>query len=170
MTFDVAIRFRQPVALIDVRGEPECMKSVLMGLGIRLPVSPYSMLRWDSGAVYRVGRKWCIIMADMSTELDLIAELSELSRGVSIQCTCVTDSYQGIELTGPDTREVLSQITPLNLHELEDDCATFTEIFGFRGLIIRYSVGNFAVYCDRSYADYTMKRMLKCALLQNNGN
>ena len=165
MTFDIDIRFRQPVVLIDVRGEDECMKSVLMGSGIQLPESPYSILRWDSGAVCRVGRKWCIIMTDMINELSLIAELDRLSRGVLVQCTCVTDAYQGIELTGPDTRDVLSQITPLNLHELEDDCATFTEIFGHRGLIIRYSVGKFAVYCDRSYADYIMKRMLKCALL-----
>ncbi len=168
MGFDVAVQFKETVALIDVRGTPECMRSVLMDLGMNLPETPYSMLRWESGTVCRVGRKWCIVMTDMSRELGLAADLDELSRGVLVQCTCVTDSYRGINLTGPNARDVLSQITPLNLHEFKDKSATFTEIFGLRGFIIRCGAEHYTVFCDRSYADYTMKRMRKCALLHDN--
>ncbi len=168
MGFDVAVQFKETVALIDVRGTPECMKSVLVDLGMNLPETPYSVSRWDLGTVYRVGRNRCIIMADMSREPGLLADLNEFSRGVLVQCTCVTDSYLGINLTGPNARDVLSQITPLNLHEFKDESATFTEILGLRGFIIRYGAEHYTVFCDRSYADYTMKRMLKCALLRDN--
>ncbi len=170
MGFDVAVQFKETVALMDVRGTPESMKSVLTDLGMNLPETPYSMLRRDSGTVYRVGRKWCIIVTAMSQELNLFADLDNLSKGLLVQCTCVTDFYRGIDLTGPDTREVLSQITSLNLHEFEEDSATFTEIFGLRGFIIRHGAEHYTVFCERSYADYTMKRILKCALLRDNGD
>lgn len=99
----------------------------------------------------------------MDQESDLLADLNELSRTLQVQCTCVTDSYRGIELKGPDADDVLSQVTSLNLYELADDCATFTEIFGLKGFIVRHGPNMYTIFCDRSYADYTMKRTLKCA-------
>ena len=166
MGFDVAIKFHQPVALVDVRGNFDRMEKVLVEAGLDVPKVPHSLLRSSPYVVFRAGRNWCIVITDLDRESELLDNLERHCQDVSVQCTCVTDAYHGIDIVGPDVNEVLSQITPINLHEIEVDSATFTELFGLRGFVIRQSSDHYTVYPDRSYADYTMKRMYKCALHQ----
>ena len=166
MGYNVAIEYRQPVALIDVRGKYDQMKKVLVESGLDLPNAPHSQLGSSSYTVFRAGRNWCIVIAGMDRESELLDNLERHCQNISVQCTCVTDAYRGIDIVGPDVNEVLSQVIPINLHEFEVDSATFTELFGLRGFVIRRASNHYTVYPDRSYADYTMKRMLKCALHQ----
>lgn len=164
MTFDVSIQYQEPIALIDVRGKQDSMEAVLVASGMNLPVVPNAILHSGSHSVFRSGRHWCIIMTDMKRESELIDELNRHCRNISVQCTWVTDAYRAIALVGPDAKEVLSQVTSIDLHQFEVGSATVTELFSVRGFVVRKSPDHFSLYCESSYADYTMNRLRKCAL------
>ena len=166
MKWNVRVGYCDDVAVFDLRGSAGDMRTVLVNCGFEMPGDPFTMSKSDRARVFRTGRRQCILFAELDHESDLDRILQHQCEGIFVQATCVSDFYRGIHVAGHDADEVLAQMTPLNLHELGEGCASFTEIFGLKGLIIRQAVDRYEIFFDRSYAHYMLTRTQLCALHQ----
>ena len=77
-----------------------------------------------------------------------------LSAFLQIRIVLVSDAYTFFTVTGNQSDEILSIASPLDIRPINfpDNAATYSEIFGIRGLIIRRQKG-YLIAVERSYAD-----------------
>ena len=165
MPYRVEIQQTERVALFDVRGDSADMQFVLNRADLLLPNQRYAMHSTDGIDVLRIGRRRSLLRTDFQGEDALGRKLHSESTRVLVQCTCVSDMYQGISIAGEDAIEVVAQISPINFHELKSGSVAATEILTLAGYIVRESVDEYTIYVESSYGDYTLNRIRKCALV-----
>ena len=156
MSYDVTIRRLDPVALLDLRGEPDAVASWLAGLGLTLPETPNTAVRSGAREVYWLGPTHWILRAPIADEDDVLDTLNPEDVPPDISQVLVTDAYAVFEISGPDAAQVLAIASPLDLHPstFPPNGVTFTEAFGLTALIVKRDDGA-ELAVERSFGDMT---------------
>lgn len=167
MSYAVEIKSMDQSAFFDLRGDASQLSLVLGRLGAKLPRHSHVVEVSKNLAVIRVGPRHLLFKCSLNKEFDIESRLEQLTRQIHVQSTCVSDLYRGILLTGEDILDVLAQITPVDLNKISPSTAFFTEVFRLGGFIICNSLTCVEIYIERSYYHYTLRRLLKCALMDD---
>ena len=166
MGYDVQFESLDQVTFFDVRGRISKMQNVLDDLGLRIPEKRNGIASVKYIDVMRAGRDRLMIRTQLENELDVYQNLLALTKSVLVQCTLVSDMYRGVALAGTDSEKILAQLTPLNFSRVKPATVSFTEVFRLAGFIICESDSSYKIYVERSYFDYMLRRLSKCALIE----
>lgn len=157
MPYDVSIKPRARASMFALQGDAMTVGAALKELGFELPKIANTVTRSEDLDVFWVGRTRWLVRGPLDGEDELGRRLEPLSVAPRTDAVCVSDYYAGFTVEGPDTRAVLSQTCPLDLHEsvFAPGAASFTSLFSLRGLLhFESSPTNYALYVEASFADY----------------
>ncbi len=154
MGYDVIIERPGLQAVVDLQGEPAAIADWIGAALPPLPEKPNTASEKNRLALYWVGRERWLLRADPEREDELLALTRSDAAPVDISIVPVSDSLQFFSITGPDAGEIVGIGSPLDVHPsvFPANGASFTDLFGVRGLIVRRADGfEFAV--ERSFGD-----------------
>ena len=154
MAYDVIIERRGLQAVVDLQGEPAAIVDWVGAALPPLPEQPNTASEKNRLALYRVGRERWLLRADLDREDELLALTRPDAAPLDVSIVLVSDSLQFFTITGPDAGEIVAIGSPLDVHPsvFPANGATYTDLFGVRGLIVRRADGfEFAV--ERSFGD-----------------
>jgi sarcosine oxidase subunit gamma len=157
MSYEVEIHARPPESLFDLRGEESTAAACLGAAGLTLPDGPNRASGDGETLACWVGPKHWLLLAPLEREDELDASFNELVAGHLASATRLTDAYAGFEISGPDADQVLAQGCALDLRprQAPPGLATFTELFGARGLLYKPAEpSRYRLYVDRSLGHY----------------
>ena len=110
-----------------------------------------------------------MLLAPIEREDELNTHFTELVADHPATATCLTDAYAGFEISGPDADQVLAQGCALDLRprQAPPGLATFTELFGVRGLLYKPAEARrYRLYVDRSLGHYIGEWLRRAAGLR----
>lgn len=157
MPYDVSIAPKRRAAIFSLQGEATTVAAALTPLGLELPATANTVRRFETLDVFWIGRTRWLLRGPIDAEHELARRLERLHEAPGTDAMCVSDHYAGLALEGADTRAVLSQTCPLDLHEsvFGLGSASFTSVFSLRGLLhFESRPASFAVYVEASFVDY----------------
>jgi sarcosine oxidase subunit gamma len=166
MSYEVDIHARPPESLFDIRGEESTAAACLAAAGLALPDGPNRASGDGEALACWVGPRHWLLLAPLEREDELHARFAELVAGRPASATRVTDAYAGFQVGGPDADDVLAQGCALDLRprQAPPGLATFTELFGARGLLCKPAEdGPYRLYVDRSLGHYVVQWLHRAA-------
>ncbi len=157
MAYDVNLEPRARSAMFALQGDAATVATALGALGMALPKVANTTSHGDGLDVFWIGRARWLLRGPLDAEEELMGRLAPLREAPRVDAVCVSDYYAGFTVEGPDTRAVLAQGCPLDLHErgFPLDAASFTSLFSLRALLhYESSPSTYALYVEASVADY----------------
>lgn len=143
--------------MFALQGDAATVATALGELGIVLPKVANTTSHGDGLDMFWIGRTRWLLRGPLDAEEELMGRLAPLCEVPRTDAVCISDYYAGFTVEGPDTRAVLAQACPLDLHERDfpRDAASFTSLFSLRALLhYESSPGTYALYVEASFADY----------------
>ena len=159
MIYDVTIEPLGLMALFDLKSSPAALSD---WCGTALPDFPETPLGYtvkDGMELMYLGPEHWLLRAPLDMEEALSNALKPDAAPDDISIVRVSDTLTFFSISGPERDEVMAVATPLDLHPtvFPDRCATYTEAFSAKSLILR-SGEAYHLGVDRSYgamiADY----------------
>ena len=158
MPYEVSVTPTARAAMFALQGDTATIGAALDALGLELPKAANTTTRVETLDLFWVGRTRWLLRGPIDAESELGRRLGVLRDRPGADAVCVSDYYAGFTVQGPDTRAVLAQACPLDLHErvFAPGAASFTSLFSLRALI-HYESGpdTYGIYVEASFADYT---------------
>lgn len=164
MLYDASIRRLPLRTVIDVRGDALSVTSLMRKLDLPVPDRPNRRSGADGAAsVAWLGPRHWLVIAGPDDDEDRIFVVLAGAAPEGTQVTPVSDAFAGFAILGSEAPEVLAQASPLDLHNeaFPADGASFTEVFGQKGLVMR-SAGGFELLVESSYGDYIADCLSRC--------
>jgi heterotetrameric sarcosine oxidase gamma subunit len=143
-----------------LQGHAAVVEGALKALGLELPAVANTVTHFETLDVFWVGRTRWLVRGPLDAEDELGCRLRPLSKARGTDAVCVSDYYAGFALEGPDTRAVLAQACPLDVHEcvFATDAASFTSLFSLSGLLhFESNPDTYGLYVEASFADYVQR-------------
>jgi heterotetrameric sarcosine oxidase gamma subunit len=140
-----------------LQGDTATVESAIEELGLAPPTVANTMTHSGTLDVFWVGRARWLLRCPLDAEDRTRRRLAPLRETRGTDAVCVSDYYTGFVLDGPDTRALLTQTCPLDLHAsvFGVGCATFTSVFSLRGLLhFESPPTTYALYVEGSFAEY----------------
>lgn len=168
MTYDVLITQLDLMALFDVKGTS---KDVARWCGDILPDFPAAPLTFtckNTAELMWLAPDHWILRAPLASEADLLTLLKPEEAPDEISVVQVSDTLVFFSLQGADLTEILSVVTPLDIHpsKFPRNSATFSEAFGVKALFLRKEQ-NIEIGVERSFgpmiADYLQRTVSNSA-------
>ena len=115
--YDVSIKALENCGFLDLRGGEDVRQICNKHLNIALPTRANKLEKASSGAIaFCISpNHWLLQVAD-GEQLNILQSLEHLSASVSHSFVDVSDLYARIQLSGPESREVLAQGVSIDIH------------------------------------------------------
>ena len=154
MKYDVSAKQLELSTLLDFKADVVDLLEWLADDLIRLPEKPNTYTHVEDRELYWIGPDHWLLRASVDQESKLIEQLSLNQTPENISAVIVSDALTFFSLTGSEAEQVVSILSPLDIHPtvFTENAVSYTEAFGLKALLIRRQDGfEFAV--DRSYTD-----------------
>lgn len=153
MRYDVRIDRLPLSALFDLRGEARALAGWGGSVLPPFPEGPNRRTEQDGLALCHLGPRRWLLLGAIEREAEVEAALRPGEAPAEISVVRVSDTLTFFRVAGPEAAEVLALGCPLDLHPsvFPEDGASFTDLFGLKGLVLRVADG-FEIAVDRSLA------------------
>jgi len=154
MRYDVNIERLGLSAVIDLQGNAEAI-TAWAGSGLPpMPETPNTASEANGLSLYWIARERWLLRAAIDREDELLAITRPDQAPLELSAVVVSDSLQFFSIIGPHAGDIVSIASPLDHHPsvFPANGATYTDLFGIRGLVIRQPAG-FEIAVERSFAD-----------------
>ena len=159
MSYASAVERMPPLAILDLRGDPAAIRALLAREALAVPEVANSRAERDGVAVAWVGPRHWLAMAPSEREEPMAERLAH----ADVATVVVSDAWMRFRVSGPERSEILAQACPLDTdpRAFPTNGATFTEIFGQKGLLTRRGDA-FDCFVDSSFASYVADWFARC--------
>jgi sarcosine oxidase, subunit gamma len=165
MAYDVEIRPIAPYGLLNLRARPDARVQIGHMLGVDLPLRPNTTASHEDRVIFWLGPDEWLLRVPDGDEQRWQADLRGNVQAGNTAVTVVTDAHLVIGLSGPDSREILSQGVELDTHERAFAPGQCARIRFAKALVLLHYVDakpTHHLYVARSYAQY-LERWLQFA-------
>ena len=154
MSYDVNAKRQGLSTLIDIKTSTSELIDWLPASLLPLPDTANTAKRSEELIMYWIGPGHWLLRGPIDQEYEIIEKLNLQSVPSHISAILISDSLCFFELTGSDVDQVVSIVSPLDIHQsvFPENGVSFTEAFGLKAALIRIQTG-FELAVDTSYAD-----------------
>ena len=154
MGYNANILRQKTDALFDIKGVQSKVEKFVGALLPTFPKSVNTASVKDDISLLHIGRNHWLLRAPLDRETALEEILRPTNAPADLSIIRVSDTLSFFLVMGPDADQVINIASPLDIHPqaFPETGATFTEIFGLKGLIIRQK-GGFLMAVEQSYGD-----------------
>ena len=141
-------------AIFDIKGEASAASKRISHLGLVLPSDVNTATEKDGQYLCWVGENHWLLLAPAEKENQLLDTLAPHDPAMDCRIVLVSDAYTFFTVTGNQADEILAIASPLDIRLINfpENAATYSELFGIRGLIMRRQNG-YLIAVERSYTD-----------------
>lgn len=154
MSYQTTIKKLGLSAIFDIKGNASAASKRISHLGLALPSEPNTATEKDGQHLCWVGEDHWLLLAPAEKENQLLDTLAPHDPAMDCRIVLVSDAYTFFTVTGNQADEILAIASPLDIRPINfpEKAATYSELFGIRGLIMRRQKG-YLIAVERSYAD-----------------
>ena len=141
-------------AIFDIKGDASAASKRISHLGLVLPSDVNTATEKDGQYLCWVGENHWLLLAPAEKENKLLDTLDPHDPAMDCRIVLVSDAYTFFTVTGNQADEILAIASPLDIRltNFPENAATYSELFGIRGLIMRRQNG-YLIAVERSYTD-----------------
>ena len=141
-------------AIFDIKGDASAASKRISHLGLVLPSEVNTATEKDGQYLCWVGENHWLLLAPAEKENQLLDTLAPLDSAMDCRIVLVSDAYTFFTVTGNQADEILAIASPLDMRLINfpKNAATYSELFGIGGLIMRRQNG-YLIAVERSYTD-----------------
>ena len=154
MAYQAIIEKQGLSTIFDIKGDASAVAKRLSQLGLTLPASANMSIEKDGQHLYWIGETHWLLLAPVEKEAQLLESLTPHDPALDCRIVLVSDAYSFFSVRGDQADDILAIASPLDIRRINfpDNAASYTELFGIRGLVLRRQNG-YSVAVERSYAD-----------------
>ena len=140
--------------IFDIKGDASAASKRISHLGLVLPSEVNTATEKDGQYLCWVGENHWLLLAPAEKENKLLDTLAPHNPAMDCRIVLVSDAYTFFTVTGNQADEILAIASPLDIRLINfpENAATYSELFGIRGLIMRRQNG-YLIAVERSYTD-----------------
>ena len=140
--------------IFDIKGDASAASKRISHLGLMLPSEVNTATKKDGQYLCWVGENHWLLLAPAGKENQLLDTLAPNDPAMDCRIVLVSDAYTFFTVTGNQADEILAIASPLDtrLINFPENAATYSELFGTMGLIMRRKNG-YLIAVERSYTD-----------------
>ena len=140
--------------IFDIKGDASAASKRISHLGLVLPSEVNTATEKDGQYLCWVGENHWLLLAPAEKENQLLDTLAPHDPAMDCRIVLVSDAYTFFTVTGNQADEILAISSPLDIRLINfpENAATYSELFGIRGLIMRRQNG-YLIAVERSYTD-----------------
>jgi len=140
--------------IFDIKGNASAASKRISHLGLALPSEPNTATEKDGQHLCWVGEDHWLLLAPAEKENQLLDTLAPHNPAMDCRIVLVSDAYTFFTVTGNQADEILAIASPLDIRLINfpKNAATYSELFGIGGLIMRRQNG-YLIAVERSYTD-----------------
>ena len=141
-------------AIFDIKGDASAASKRISHLGLVLPSEVNTATEKDGQYLCWVGENHWLLLAPAEKENQLLDTLAPHDSAMDCRIVLVSDAYTFFTVTGNQADEILAIASPLDIRLINfpKNAATYSELFGIGGLIMRRQNG-YLIAVERSYTD-----------------
>ena len=141
-------------AIFDIKGDASAASKRISHLGLVLPSEVNTATEKDGQYLCWVGENHWLLLAPAEKENQLLDTLAPHDPAMDCRIVHVSDAYTFFTVTGNQADEILAIASPLDIRLINfpKNAATYSELFGIGGLIMRRQNG-YLIAVERSYTD-----------------
>ncbi len=141
-------------AIFDIKGDAGAASKRISHLGLVLPSEVNTATEKDGQYLCWVGENHWLLLAPAEKENQLLDTLAPHDPAMDCRIVLVSDAYTFFTITGNQADEILAIASPLDIRLINfpKNAATYSELFGIGGLIMRRQNG-YLIAVERSYTD-----------------
>ena len=141
-------------AIFDIKGDASAASKRISHLGLVLPSEVNTATEKDGQHLCWVGENHWLLLAPAEKENKLLDTLAPNDPAMDCRIVLVSDAYTFFTVTGNQADEILAIASPLDIRltNFPKNAATYSELFGIGGLIMRRQNG-YLIAVERSYTD-----------------
>ena len=154
MAYQATIEKQGLSTIFDIKGDASAVAKRLSQLGLTLPASANMSIEKDGQHLCWIGETHWLLLAPLEKEAQLLDSLAPHDPALDCRIVPVSDAYSFFSVRGDQADDILAIASPLDIRRINfpDNAASYTELFGIRGLVLRRQNG-YSVAVERSYAD-----------------
>ena len=154
MAYQATIEKQGLSTIFDIKGDASAVAKRLLQLGLTLPASANMSIEKDGQHLCWIGETHWLLLAPVEKEAQLLDSLAPHDPAPDCRIVLVSDAYSFFSVRGDQADDILAIASPLDIRRINfpDNAASYTELFGIRGLVLRRQNG-YSVAVERSYAD-----------------
>jgi len=154
MGYQATIKKQGLSAIFDIKGDASAVAKRLSQLGFSLPENRNTAIEKDGQHLCWIGKTHWLLLAPMEKEAQLLDSLAPHDPALDCRIVLVSDAYSFFSVRGNQADDILAIASPLDIRPINfpESAATYSELFGIRGLIMRRLKG-YLIAVERSYAD-----------------
>ena len=154
MAYQATIEKQGLSTIFDIKGDASAVAKRLSQLGLTLPASANMSIEKDGQHLCWIGETHWLLLAPVEKEAQLLDSLAPHDPALDCRIVLVSDAYSFFSVRGDQADDILAIASPLDIRRINfpDNAASYTELFGIRGLVLRRQNG-YSVAVERSYAD-----------------
>ena len=140
--------------IFDIKGDASAASKRISHLGLVLPSEVNTANEKDGQYLCWVGENHWLLLAPAEKENQLLDTLAPHDPAMDCRIVLVSDAYTFFTVTGNQADEILAIASPLDIRLINfpKNAATYSELFGIGGLIMRRQNG-YLIAVERSYTD-----------------
>ena len=140
--------------IFDIKGDASAASKRISHLGLVLPSEVNTATEKDGHYLCWVGENHWLLLAPADKENQLLDTLAPHDPAMDCRIVLVSDAYTFFTVTGNQADKILAIASPLDIRLINfpENAATYSELFGIRGLIMRLHNG-YLIAVERSYTD-----------------
>ena len=154
MGYQATIKKQGLLAIFDIKGDASAVAKRLSQLGFSLPENKNMAVEKDGQYLCWIGETQWLLLAPAEKEAQLLDSLVPHDPALDCRVVLVSDAYSFFSVRGNQADDILAIASPLDIRRINfpDNAASYTELFGIRGLVLRRQNG-YSIAVERSYAD-----------------
>ena len=154
MAYQATIEKQGLSTIFDIKGDASAVAKRLSQLGLTLPASANMSIEKDGQNLCWIGETHWLLLASAEKEAQLLDSLAPHDPALDCRIVLVSDAYSFFSVRGNQADDILAIASPLDIRRINfpDNAASYTELFGIRGLVLRRQNG-YSIAVERSYAD-----------------
>lgn len=154
MSYEVQFKRGELEALVDLQGSAQVITNWVEDGFPKFPTTANTASTEGDLSLYWVAPERWLLRAPINQEARLIEITRPDTAPLEISIVLVSDTLRFFHIEGPDAAQIIAIACPLDTHPsaFPSNGASYTEIFGVKGLLVRRSTG-FDIAIESSYAD-----------------
>ena len=154
MGYQATIKKQGLLAIFNIKGDASAVAKRLSKLGFSVPENKNTAAEKNGQHLCWIGETQWLLLAPAEKEAQLLDSLVPHDPALDCRVVLVSDAYSFFSVRGNQADDILAIASPLDIRRrnFPDNAASYTELFGIRGLVLRRQNG-YSIAVERSYAD-----------------
>ena len=154
MGYQATIKKQGLLAIFYIKGYASAVAKRLSKLGFSVPENKNTAAEKNGQHLCWIGETQWLLLAPAEKEAQLLDSLVPHDPSLDCRVVLVSDAYSFFSVRGNQADDILAIASPLDIRRINfpDNAASYTELFGIRGLVLRRQNG-YSIAVERSYAD-----------------